>query len=67
MSVAFLEDEKKSGKTPHILRLRWDGDALFIKYQPRLFHYFYVEGYRWLLSIFFLGEYAVRYPHNSRE
>ena len=38
------KDEKKSlGKLLMLLRMRWDGNALFQKYQPRLFHCFYVQ------------------------
>jgi len=51
--------EGKSGKTPHFLRLRWDGDALLKNYQPRLFYYFYYRRYNGSLNAFFAGEHAV--------
>jgi hypothetical protein len=52
------QEEKVWGKTSHFTRLRWDGDALLIKYQPRLFNYLYHQASNALLSIFFAGNYA---------
>ena len=42
-------------------RLRWDGDALLIKYQPRLFYYYHRQIFIILLSTFFAGKYALNY------
>jgi len=54
------QEEKVWGKTSHFTRLRWDGDALLIKYQPRLFNYLYHQASNALLSTFFAGNYAVK-------
>jgi hypothetical protein len=54
------QEEKVRGKTSHFTRLRWDGDALLIKYQPRLFNYLYHQASNALLSTLFAGNYAAK-------
>jgi hypothetical protein len=46
-------------------RLRWDGDALLTKYQPRLFNYFHRQIFINILSTFFAGKYAVNYTRDE--